>query len=432
MVRGPSKVRWRNGRARRQKPTAPKSPDICIFSLHYPPEPTGNAPYTGALAVSLAAAGHQVTAHVGYPHYPEWQIYDGYEGCKKVELLNGVRVERRLHYVPQPPRGIRRLISELSFGLRLVFARWESPRVVVALSPALFSTALAVVRLRLTPRRPRLVVWLQDIYSLGMAETGEGGQFVQRVTRWVERQVLGAADQVVVIHQRFADFVVNELEITESKVVFVRNWTHLPPSDAVEASEAKTSLGWPSEVTLAIHTGNMGAKQGLENIVAAARIADQESAPVLFILVGEGSERQKLEESASGISRIKFVDTLDEQAFRLALTAADVLLVNEKPGVSAMAVPSKLTSYFDAGRPIVAATDLGGITASEIAKADAGTLVPAGDATALLEAILALRNDPDGAERYGLNGRRYREAFLDEDQAMHAWQRILGSDSPNS
>jgi colanic acid biosynthesis glycosyl transferase WcaI len=399
--------------------------DICMLSLHFPPEPTGNAPYSGGLASGLAAAGQRVTVHAGHPHYPEWKIYDGHGGWTQVEEFQGVQVKRRLHYVPRPPRGLRRLISELSFGVRLAFSRWDSPGVVIALSPPLFSTALAVARLRLMPRRPSLLVWVQDLYSLGLAETGEGGDFVQRVTRWVERQTLGAADRVVVIHERFADYVANELGIPSSKVVVLRNWTHLPPSVAVDSAKAKAKLGWPSSLTLAVHSGNMGAKQGLENVVDAARLADERKSPVHFILVGEGSERQALEAQGARISRLTFVDPLNEENFRLALGAADVLIVNEKPGVSAMAMPSKLTSYFDAGRPVVAATDRGGITASEITAAQAGIVVPAGDPAALLDAVLMLRAHPDTAARYGANGRRYREINLGEAQAMDNWKRLI-------
>lgn len=169
----------------------------------------------------------------------------------------------------------------------------------------------------------------------------------------------------------------------------------------------------------------MGAKQDLRNVVDAARIADERGASVQFVLVGDGGERSKLEERARGIARITFVDHLDDTEYRLALFAADVLLVNEKPGVAAMAVPSKLTSYFDAGRPVVAATDPGGITASEVAAADAGVVVSAGDPTALLDAVLAVRSDADAAARFGLNGRRYRAAVLDERVALEQWVNMI-------
>jgi colanic acid biosynthesis glycosyl transferase WcaI len=152
-------------------------------------------------------------------------------------------------------------------------------------------------------------------------------------------------------------------------------------------------------MTLAVHAGNMGAKQGLENVVDAARLADEKNAPVRFILVGAGSERQALDEYARGVSRLSFADPLAENEFRLALGAADVLLVNEKPGVSEMAMPSKLTSCFGASRPVIAATDRHGITASEIAAIDAGVVVEAGDPAGLLEAIMPLRDDPELAMR---------------------------------
>ena len=401
--------------------------NISLLAINYPPEPTGIAPYTGALAAGLNRLGHDVTVNASHPHYPAWRIDDGYGQWTRVEDLDGVHVRRALHYVPHSPRGIRRLLSELTFGVRLVFAHWGRPKVVIAVSPSLFSTFLAVLRLRCTPRRPVLIVWVQDIYTLGLAETGEAGGLIQRITRWVESRTLRSADEVVVIHRRFADYVRQEFGVEATRIDVVRNWTHLPPSGPVDRAAAREALNWPRQVALAVHTGNMGTKQGLENLVDAARIADQRGAAVHFVLVGDGGERRSLEERAHGISRITFVDPLGEKEFRSALAAADVLIVNEKPGVSGMAVPSKLTSYFDAGRPIAAATDASGTTASEIAAAGAGVVVPAGEPGALLDAILELNANAEASAQFGQNGRRYREEVLDERVAIERWASVIGA-----
>ena len=398
-----------------------QSPDVLIFGLNYPPEPTGIAPYTGGLAAGLAQRGYQVTSYVAHPHYPEWRIREGYGAWNSTEQRDGVELHRLRHYLPQNPRGIRRLLSELSFGLRLSFCRIRHPRIVIAVSPSLFSTALVLARLRLTPRRPPVAVWVQDIYTLGLTEIGEGGGVVQRVTRWVESHTLGAADLVVVIHERFKEYVTNELGVAAERVVVVRNWTHLPPWEPIDPATAKAQLGWPDGVILAVHTGNMGAKQGLENIIDAARLADERGEDVQFMLVGDGGERRSLELAATGVSRVTFIDPLDDNDYRMALAAADVLIVNEKQGVASMAVPSKLTSYFAAGRPVVAATDPTGITASEVTAAAAGIVVPAGDPESLLGAIRHLQNDKDAAARFGLNGQRYRESVLDQGAALQRW-----------
>jgi colanic acid biosynthesis glycosyl transferase WcaI len=401
-------------------------PDVLLLSVFYPPDKTGVAPYAGALASGLSDLGYRVSANVSQPHYPEWGVREGYGQFTRAEVLDAVTVTRHRHYVPAIPRGFRRLLYELTFGLRLFFSRMGQPRVVIAVSPALFSTAIAMLRIRLTSRPTPVVLWVQDIYTLGLSETGEGGQTVRKVTRWVEGRTVRAADRVVVIHQRFADYLIKEFGVDPGKIVVIRNWTHLAEAKKdADANAAKEKLGWPSGVTLAVHTGNMGAKQGLENILDAARVADERAAPVHFILVGDGGERRKLVELASGISRLSFVAPLDDEEYRLALAAADILIVNEKPGVSAMAVPSKLTAYFDAGRPVIAATDPEGITSSEVRESGAGVVVPAGEPSRLLDAVIAIGADPEGARQYGLNGLRYRQQVLGQDAAIAQFLNLI-------
>jgi glycosyltransferase involved in cell wall biosynthesis len=169
----------------------------------------------------------------------------------------------------------------------------------------------------------------------------------------------------------------------------------------------------------------MGAKQGLENVIEAARYADTVSAPVHFILVGDGGERARLQALAEGIERITFVPPLDAVDYRHALDAADVLLVNERPGVSEMAVPSKLTSYFDAGKPIVAATDETGITAEEIRSSGGGVIVPPSDPRQLVQAILRLANNEEEARALGEAGRQYRQTTLSPSFAIDSFARLL-------
>ena len=398
---------------------------MSILSLHYPPDATGVAPYAGALAAGLSARGYRVTAYVAHPFYPEWKIRPGYGQWKSTETIDGVTVHRLWHYVPRPPRGLRRLLSELSLGLRFLFSRLSSDSVVVAVSPALFATALAVIRIRLTPSRPRLVVWVQDIYTLGMVETKEGGGFSTIITRFVERFVLRASDRVVAIHPTFANYLIQNLGIKAERVAVIRNWTHLRPSPAMSQRDARAALGWPNDVYLAVHTGNMGAKQGLENVVEAARLADERRAAIKFVLVGDGGERARLEQLAQRIDRIEFVDPLNDADYRCALAAADCLLVNELPGVATMAVPSKLTSYFDAMRPILAATDPKGIAAGEVEQAAAGVVVPAGDPYALLAMAIQLSEDREKAAMYGSSGRRYRMEVLDSHVAITAFEQVI-------
>lgn len=404
---------------------------ITIVGLNYSPEPTGNAPYTTSLAEGLAAAGHDVQVITGVPHYPEWRLRDGYGSWSSNQVINGVRVKRLRHHVPLKPTSLHRMHMELSFGVRAIFSNWADPDFLLLVSPALLSSGLVVLRARLQKNRPSLGIWVQDIYSRGIIETGTGNSLSARAMAGLESWILRASDGVVVIHDRFAKYIVDTLRVSPNKIKVIRNWTHLPPSPGTGRAEMRAKLGWSKSDIVVLHAGNMGKKQGLENVIDAARVAASRDSRVRFVLMGDGNQRRQLETSAYGVGRLNFVDPLPGEEFQLALASADILLVNELPGVQEMAVPSKLTSYFNAGRPVIAATDEQSVTAFELAASGGGIRVNPADPGALVEAAEALGENPLAGAKLGELGLRYRHETLSEHVAIRHYDDFIMSLAPS-
>lgn len=399
---------------------------VLILSLNYSPELSGTAPYTTAVARGMRRRGLSTRVVAAHPHYPAWKILPGYGRWYGRECVEGVPVTRLRHYVPGRPSSVRRALSELSFGLRLIATRWGRPTVVLAVSPAMISTALARARARITHPHTPFVVWVQDLYSVGLAETGQRHARGARLIAALERRLLRSSTAVVVIHQRFADRIHDDFGVPRDRITVIPNWTHLGQIPDADVAAIRQRLGWRDDETIVLHSGNMGVKQGLHHVIDAARLANTRHDEVRFVLLGDGSQRDELRELASAEpANVEFIPPLDARSFTDALQAADVLLVHELPGVAEMAVPSKLTSYFAAGRPILAATGHGGATASEVTRAGAGIVVPAGDPAALIEGAIALAADEGRAAKYGENGRRYREAALDEGSAIDRFDSLL-------
>ncbi|MFB8228361.1 glycosyltransferase [Cellulosimicrobium sp. NPDC055967] len=406
---------------------------VLVIGANYAPEPTGNAPYTSALSRALAARGARVSVLTTFPHYPEWRVRAGYRGWSRRERVDGVEVLRLRHYVPRSPSSVRRLLAELSFGVRSATTRWPDTDVVLLVSPSLFAAAVAMLRLRTGCARraaradaPGVVLWTQDLYSLGVEETGAASGRVARLVGAVERCVARGADAVVAIHERFARHLGESLRVDAAALRVVRNWTHLAP-DAVlpDRATVRAAHGWGDDETVVLHAGNQGVKQGLENVVEAARLADAQGARVRFVLLGDGSRRAALESAGRGVLRLQFVDPLPDAEFRAALAASDVLLVNELAGLAEMSVPSKLTSYFDAARPVLAASSEGSTTAAELRASGGGVRVDPQDPQALVDAVRALAADPGRRDRLGSAGRRYRDETLTEDAAVDAFATVL-------
>ena len=398
---------------------------ITIVGLNYAPEPTGIAPYTTGLAQGLASQKWDVRVVTSFPHYPAWQIAEGYSGRRMTEKIEGVVVTRLRPFMPKNPSGVARLLFELNFGLKSILTRWDKPEIVILVSPALFSVAIALVKARLSPQRPRVLIWVQDLYGLGVTETGALGGAGGRLMSAVESRLLRHADAVVAIHDRFKRHMVSRLGVRGERVSVVRNWTHLAPM-LVDRDVYREKFGWGDEVVV-LHAGNMGAKQALDNVVDAAILAETTNANVRFVLLGNGNQREKIQSLGRHAKRLQFMDSLSDHDFLGALAAADILLVNEKPGVTEMAVPSKLTSYFASRRPVIAATDAGSITAEEIEAAGAGVRVDAGDPAALVKAAVDLGADRVRAKRFGENGALFQEKVLSTNGAISHYAEILNS-----
>lgn len=402
-----------------QQSSTPAS--VLFVGINYAPEPTGVSPYTTGMAEGLAREGWDVRVITSYPHYPWWRTPEEYRDLPARAAVAGVDVRRLRHYVPRVPSTLKRAAFEISFGLRAVTCRWDDPAVVVVVSPALLASRLVALRARM--RRIPVVTWVQDIYALGVQEAGSGTG--AGAIGAVEASLLAASERVVVIHRRFRSALEERLGVSRP-IDVVRNWSHVPEPDVRDAAETRRRMGWHDDEIIVLHTGAMGAKQGLENVVDAAVVARERGSRVRFVLVGDGGQRSALEK-LPGADAVSFVDPLPEGEFLQVLAAADVLLVNERPGLTEMSVPSKLTSYFAAGKPVLAAVDASSTTYAEMEAAGAGPVVPAAAPGALVSAAEELAADPERAAQYGTAAQSYRRRILTEEAAVGGFARTLAA-----
>lgn len=405
----------------------PTSRRILIVGLNYAPERTGIAPYTTALAEYLAQDGWDVRIITGFPHYPEWEIHPGFGGRTIREERNGVAIRRLRHFVPRRSSHLGRLHMELSFGCRAILQSFGEVDVVLCVSPSLFATALTIARWQLAGRKQPLAVWVQDLYSKGVSETGRANPFLVRGMAAIESWVLRSATSVSVIHQRFSAYLVEELRVDPEALRVIGNWSHVKSAEPADRDAVRRSYGWEPDETIVLHAGNMGMKQDLGNVVEAARLADGHPRPIRFVLLGNGNQREKIASEAEGATRLQMMDSLPDEQFVAALRAADILLVNELPGLRETAVPSKLTSYFSAGRPVLAATEADSITASEVLRAGGGVVVEPASPEALLRAVVALADDAARSEALSLAGLRYASEELSSIKALDALTEWIGS-----
>ncbi|MEU4256564.1 glycosyltransferase [Streptomyces fradiae] len=394
---------------------------LLLVSTNYAPEHTGIGPYATQVAEHWAALGHETHVLAGMPHYPSWSVDPAYRGAwRRTELRGGVTVHRRRHTVPPRQTAVRRALFEGSVLAHQLAAppRMARPDAVVAQLPSL---AGGVVAARLAARwRVPFVPVVQDLMGAAAAQSGiEGGDRAAAAASRVEAYVLRRAALVGVIHETFTARV-TALGVAPGRIRVVPNWSHVAaPSRPRE--ETRRRLGWAPADTVVLHSGNMGLKQGLEVLVGAARLD-----PALrVVLMGDGNQREALGRLAADVPNLEFLPPAADADFPEVLAAADVLAVTQRASVLDMSVPSKLTSYFAAGRPVVASVADGGGTAEEVRRSGAGVLVPPEDPAALLAAVRGLAADPGAADALGAAGPRHVAAHLSRAAGLARYDALL-------
>lgn len=393
---------------------------VCVVGINFAPESTGIAPYTTALARAVHAAGATVRVVTGIPHYPQWAVTDPRytRGRLWRESFEGVPVVRVTHHVPRTADLVGRAKMESSFLRSVVPVLRRTPAdAVVAVTPSLAAPVAAA----LARGSRRLGVVVQDLTAAGAQESGTAGRAASALVGAAERWSLRRADLVGVIAPRFGERLVAD-GVEPARIVELANFTHIVPS-ALTTVDARRALGWPIDGVVALHTGNMGMKQGLENVVAAARLAaDQARTDLRFVLLGDGNQRPRLEELARGVSTMQVLDPVDDERYPIALAAADVLLLNERAGVRDMSLPSKLTSYVAARRPIVAAVEAGGISHTLLTAHGAAEIVSAGEPAQLLKAVDGVAGSPGWAAALVDAGTRLGTALWSADAAADRYR----------
>lgn len=389
-------------------------PRVTYIGLNYAPETTGIAPYATGLTQGLSGRGFIVSVITGQPHYPEWRRLPKGESHYRVD-----RFRRVQHLVPKRPSLLPRSLMEVTFGLAATIGPWARPDVVVVASPSLLASLIVQVRARL--QRIPTVVWVQDVYTLGIAQTGQGGKSGGLVVT-LEGHLMRTASAVVGIHDRFAKYLSSALGLPRENCFVVRNWSHVDDSHTRDL-DVRQQLGWADDDIVVLHAGNMGAKQGLDSVVAASHLAAERGSRVRFVLLGHGNQRARLEE-LGGNARLQFIDPLPDEQFTAALASADILLVNELPGMTEMSVPSKLTTYFATGLPVLGAVDPGSVTADELDASGGSFRVGPADPDALLREAERIGSDQT-LSRQGHNNIGYRERTMSEGAAISAFAEVL-------
>ncbi len=387
---------------------------ILYVSQYFPPEMGAPAARASELSRHWARMGHDVTVLTGFPNHPtgvvplEWR--PRLHRLRYNETVDCVRVVRTWLWPLPNRKAHERIRNYLSFCISAAISglTLSKPDVIIATSPQLLC-ALSGWWLAFWKRVP-FIFEVRDLWPESLAAVGAGseGTLLHRILGAIAGFLYRHADRIVVVTPAFKNHLIRYWNVPGEKISIVENGVEtdlfVPDSSALKL---RRQMGLEGRF-LICYIGTMGNAHGLDTLLAAAEELRTSMPNAMFLLIGEGAEKQRIVELATSrrLANLQFLGQQPREQIPAYVSAADLCLVMlKKTELFKTVIPTKLLEYMACECPVIVAVD--GQARQIIEEADAGVFVEPENHSALAKAVINLAQDPKRRRRMGTNGRQY-------------------------
>jgi len=405
---------------------------ILIYSINFSPELTGIGKYSGEMAEWLAGRGHQVRVVAAPPHYPQWRVFQGHSAWRysrerivAKDSFGKFDVFRCPVWVPRVPRSWKRVVHLLSFSLgslpvMLRQISWR-PDVVLLVAPTLICSPQALYVARLSGG----VAWLhvQDFEVDAAFELKDfSSVLLRRAVQFLERGLIRRFARVSAISERMVERL-SDKGIDTARSTLFPNWVNTSIIYPLPGpSPLRKELGIANDTVVALYSGSMGKKQGLDMLMLAShRLASRPD--IQFVFCGDGPDREAFARTATKAGRVMLLPLQSVERLNDLLNLADVHLLPQLADAADLMMPSKLTGMMASGRAIVATAHAGTQVATVLE--GRGMVTPPGDVDAFVTAVARLADDGQLRRAMGEDARKYAVDHMDQDEILSRFERSM-------
>ena len=401
---------------------------IIILTQYFPPETGAPQNRLYNLALQLQKRGAQITVLTGFPHYPKYEIFEGYRGkWLAKEKMDGFDIVRSYIFVNKSSRLIIRLINYFSFVLSSLVAgvfKTGKADLIICESPPLFLGITAVLLKK--NKKARLVFNVSDLWPESAIKLGLVTNSVAiRLSTWLEEWIYRNSNQISGQTQGIVKNI--QTRFTSKPVFWLRNGVNpVELRSRVTGFDWRSSNGYAKDDLLLYFGGLIGYAQGLDCILYAAdRLRNEKK--LHFIIMGDGPDKERLVAISRKLElpNLKFYAGVSKKEIADVLSAVDIAIIPlRKIELFEGAIPSKIFEILALEKPVLLGIK-GEAKDLFIDEGKAGLAFEPENDEELAELIRRLKNDPDLSKQLGINGARYAATYFDSQHIADAFWTFL-------
>lgn len=320
----------------------------------------------------------------------------------------------------------RRIAHERETGRQLAarVAEFGSDVVLSSNAPLIVQRAL----LRTAHERgARFVFWQQDVISQAARRVlGRRSRVVGAATQGavatLERRLLRASDEVVVISEDFVSLL-RRWGVGEERITVIENWAPLDELPVLPRENRWAHEQGLSDRVVFLYSGTLGFKHDPSLLLELARWAATNDSVVAVVSEGPGAEW--LEREGAGEPALRLFPYQPYERLPEVLASADVLVALLEPDAGAFSVPSKVLTYLCAARPLLVSVAHDNLAAHVVERSGGGLVVPPKNAKALVAAAGTLQADAGLRAELADRARAYAETTFDLDRIANRFEQVL-------
>lgn len=391
------------------------------------------------LAQNWAREGHDISILTGFPNHPTGVVPEEWRTRLRRliyrEKVGSIDVFRTWLWPLPNRKAHERIRNYASFFFSAAFRGLTLPRpdVVIATSPQLL-VALAGWWLAFARQLP-FVFEVRDLWPESLAAVGVGNQdsLLHLSLKAIARFLYERADLIVVVTPAFRDYLIEHWRIPREKISVVENGVE---TDVFCPQPTERSIKIVGQLQaegrfLVGYVGTMGMAHGLDTLLDAAQRLSTQNPRVLFVLIGEGAEKERIQKSAQarGLENVRFLDQQPREDIPALISVLDACLVLlKKTEVFKTVIPTKMLEFMSCARPVILGVD--GQAREILEAAQAGIVIEPENAQRLAEAVMTLADNHGCGQRLGINGRQYILQHYSRRSTAEKYVRVLEQVQP--
>lgn len=239
---------------------------------------------------------------------------------------------------------------------------------------------------------------------------------------WLDRRLISRTDRLVGNSASVVDFY-RELGVPSEKLSSVPNGIDLPADTSITTTQTRESLlqelNLPSNAFVAGYVGRLATQKRVEDLIWAVETLRQIRTQLYLVIVGDGPERQHLEEFTRNIGASNFVRFLGHREDTSQwMRLFDVFcLASSFEGMS-----NSIMEAMSYGKPVIA-SDIPP-NRELVVQDQTGFLPKLADSVGFMQFMRVLIDDPALRDRLGAAGRERIQQFFGIQRMVDAYADI--------